>query len=235
MDTSTLIESLGYELREMPPYTLVYRRTMPELPAIVGTRPMLGASTGIRGRTSIRTLDPGLVVRTLTHGGAFGRILGPRFLAIDRSLRELEISEHLITQGIPTPELVGLRIARHGVFYSVEVISRMIPDSSDLLTFLERSPDDGAAVIRHTGALIQAIHNAGVYHADLHVKNVVLDRDQTPWVIDLDKARRFTEMPSLLRYKNTRRFLNSLKKWDGKGRISLPSDWRQSFMSGYNG
>jgi hypothetical protein len=233
VDTA-LIRNLGYELREMPPYTLVYRRTLPELPAIVGTSPVLGVSAGIRGRTSIRILEPGLVVRRLTHGGAFGRILGPRFLAIDRSVRELEISEHLIAQGIPTPELVGLRIARNRVFYSVEVISRMIPDSIDLLAFLERHPDDGAAVIRHTGALIQAIHNAGVYHADLHVKNIVLDRDLTPWVIDLDKARRFTEMPFLLRYKNTRRFLNSLKKWHEKGRISLPGDWRQSFMRGYS-
>ncbi|HPW69052.1 MAG: lipopolysaccharide kinase InaA family protein [Desulfomonilia bacterium] len=231
----TAIENLGYEIREVPPYTIVYHPSLPQLPHVLSGGPVLGTDTGLSGRASIRTMEPGLVIRTLTHGGALRNVFKARFLTLNRSLQELQSSAHLISQGIPTPEIVGMRFRKNGLFYAMEIISRMIPESVDLLAFLEQCPDDGSAVIRKTGALIRAIHRARVYHADLHVKNIVLDKEQNPWIIDLDNAYRFIDLPFILRYKNTRRFIHSLKKWDKRGRIRLPFGWKQSFMDGYAG
>ncbi len=231
----TAIESLGYEVRKIPPYTVVYHPSLPQLPDLLSGRPVLGTDTGLSGRASIRFMEPGLVVRTLTHGGALRNVFKTRFLTLNRSLQELQSSAYLISQGIPTPEIVGLRFKKNGMFYAMEIISRMIPESVDLLAFLEQFPNGGSAVIRKTGALIRDIHRAQVYHADLHVKNIVLDKEQKPWIIDLDNAYRFIDLPFILRYKNTRRFIHSLKKWDKRGRIRLPRGWKQTFMEGYTG
>jgi len=231
---SVAVEGLGYAVREVPPYTIVYKKALEHLPDLM-TRPVLGSDSAVQGRTRIRIIEPDLMVRTLTHGGAFRNVIRSRFLTPGRSLRELEVSAYMISRGIPTPEIVGLRIMRQGLFFSMEVISRMIPGSIDLLAYLEQRPDDSEAVIRLTGALIRRIHGAGIYHADLHVKNIVLDRNTRPWIIDLDKAYRFADLPSILKYKNTRRFVHSLKKWDKKGRIQLPAGWRQAFAAGYAG
>ncbi len=231
----TAIENLGYEIREVPPYTIIYRPSLPQLPHVLSGGPMLGTDTGLSGRTSVRIMEPGLVVRTLTHGGALRNVFKTRFLTLNRSIQELQCSAHLFSQGILTPEIVGMRFRKKVLFYSIEIISRMIPESTDLLAFLEQHPDDGSAVIRKTGALIRQIHRAQVYHADLHVKNIVLDKERNPWIIDLDKAYRFIDLPFILRYKNTRRFIHSLKKWDKRGRIHLPQGWEQAFMDGYAG
>lgn len=230
-----IIEDMGYDIRQIPPYTIVHKRSLPHLPDLIGGSPVLGTGSSISGRTSIRMIEPDLVVRTLTHGGTLRNILKSRFITIDRSLRELEVSAHLISQQVPTPEIVGLRIRKHGFFSFIEVISRMVPDSLDLLTYLEGRPDDGLDVIRETGTLIRVIHQAHVYHADLHVKNIVLDRGRKPWIIDLDSAYRFIDLPFILKFKNTRRFIHSLKKWDKKERIRLPQGWKQAFMAGYAG
>ncbi len=227
------IENLGYDVRVSAPYTIVHKRSLPLLPELIAGGPVLGTDTSVTGRTSIRIIEPDLMVRTLTHGGAFRNIFKARFLTVDRSLRELDVSAHLISHRILTPEIVGLRIRKQGFFHFIEVITRMIPDSIDLLAYLEKSPDDGLNVIRDTGALIRAVHDARVYHADLHVKNIVLDRGKRPWIIDLDSAYRFIDLPFILKYKNTRRFIHSLKKWDRKERIRLPQNWKQAFFSGY--
>ncbi len=231
----TAIENLGYEIREIPPYTIVYRPSLTQLPHLLSGSPVPGTDTGLSGRASIRIMEPGLVVRTLTHGGALRNVFKTRFLTLNRSIQELQSSAYLISQGIPTPEIVGMRFRKNGPFYAMEIISRMIPESIDLLTFLEQNPGNGSDVIGKAGALIRDIHRAQVYHADLHVKNIVLDKERNPWIIDLDNAYRFIDLPLILRYKNTRRFIHSLKKWDRRGRIRLPRGWKQAFMDGYAG
>jgi 3-deoxy-D-manno-octulosonic acid kinase len=64
--------------------------------------------------------------------------------------------------------------------------------------------------LSRAGALIRRIHELGVYHTDLHVKNILLDRDMNPWIIDLDNAYRFEILPDFMRKTNLRRFIRSL-------------------------
>ncbi len=227
------IELLDYSMTMRGSCNIIYRNTRANLPDLLSDSPDPGRETSITGRASIRLLEPDLVIRKLTHGGLLRHLTKDRFLSISRSLKELKASHHLICHGVNTPEVLGIRFLKKGLFFSIEVITRLIPDSVDLLTYLERPSDDTYALIRKTGTLIRDLHRLGVYHTDLHAKNILLDSRMTPWIIDLDNAFLFHKIPGILKTRNIRRFIHSLDKWSSKGRIVLPSQYKRAFMEGY--
>jgi tRNA A-37 threonylcarbamoyl transferase component Bud32 len=228
------LKNLGYAVHEIRPYTVIYKQALPRLRELIADQAVLGRETSITGRSVIRIIEPDLVVRPLTHGGMIRHITGSRFFGVGRSLRELEISVYLISRNILTPEIMAVRYMKKGVFYFIEVISRMVPGSVDLLSYLEKPSGDGLGMLRQTGRLICEIHRTGVYHTDLHVKNILLDRNKAPWIIDLDNAYRFSKLPTPLKRRNISRFLHSLKKWEAKKRIILPEGWQKAFTDGYS-
>ena len=79
------------------------------------------------------------------------------------------------------------------------------------------------------------MHDLNVYHADCHLKNILLDSRQEPVICDLDKARRFHYLPRVAKTMNIRRFLRSCRKWQRKGRIELPADYASNLLKGYRG
>jgi tRNA A-37 threonylcarbamoyl transferase component Bud32 len=228
------LKDLGYCIEEKENTTLIYAASRPDIPELIETR---GAPPqqhpDLIGRAQIRIIEPDLVVRTLTHGGILRHITGKRFLSPARSMRELTISAYLIANGIPTPEILALVLRRSGLFYHISVISKLVPDSIDLLTYLERPHQDSLAILENTGSLIRTIHTLGLYHADLHLKNILLDERRTPWVIDLDKGYRFSTLGLVLQQKTLRRFIHSCKKWHEKSRITLPEGWESAVRKGY--
>ncbi len=228
-----IVRDLGYAVREFAPYTVIYKQDHPLIPDMIGDKPVLGEKSFIQGRNAMRIIEPDLMVRSLTHGGSLRYITKSRFLSIDRSLREIEISSFLRSKNIPTPEILAVRFHKKGFFFSIEVITSLVPESIDLLVYLEKNAGDSLQPLLRTGRLVQDIHRLGVYHADLHVKNILLDRNKAPWIIDLDNAYRFSSLPSLLKAKNLKRFVHSLRKWQKKGRILLAEGWEQAFMDGY--
>lgn len=223
----------GYTIEHRGSLTLVYLSTMPHLLDIAGAPGPLGRPSQLSGRTKLRIVEPDMVVRPLVHGGLFRHVTGWRFLDAGRTMRELEVSAHLASRGIPTPEILAVRIIRQGWFCRIEVISRLVPDATDLLTYLEDSRDDSREFLRKAGALIRRMHDLGVFHNDLHIKNILLDRSGDLWVLDLDKAWHIGSLPAFMKRLNVRRFIRSAKKWHDKGRITLPDAWELSFRAGY--
>jgi len=148
-------------------------------------------------------------------------------------MRELKASAHLISRGILTPEIIAVRLIKEGPFYAIDVISRLIPGAVDLLMYLETVHEDSAELLKKSGMLIRKIHDSGVYHADLHIKNILLDDTKNLWVLDLDKAHQFDRLPGIMKQLNLKRFMRSVKKWQAKGRIHLPHEWTSIFLNGY--
>jgi len=223
----------GYTQEHREGFTVIYLSTMPHLRDIVGAPGPLGAPSRLSGRTTLRIVEPDMVVRPLVHGGLFRHITGGRFLGVGRTMQEIRVSDFLATNGIPTPEILAVRMARAGLFYHIEVVSRLVPDAVDLLTYLEVTRDDSREFMRKAGTLIRRMHDVGVYHNDLHIKNLLLDGYGELWVLDLDKAWLFERLPGFMRRLNVNRFLRSVRKWHGRGRIVLPGAWELSFRAGY--
>ncbi len=238
----------GYRITEKGKARLILKDYLPE--HIVPASGPVGEPSSFKGRGNMRLLGDDMIVRELTHGGLFGKMTGRRFLGTSRSIRELKISSYLRQNGINTPEIPAVRFSKSRLFYTIDVITRLVPDSIDLLTWLESSKpgqkgetprtaqnsgsdNSFAKVFYETGALIRRMHELGVYHADLHLKNILLDEQMNPWILDLDKARHIPKLPTFMRRMNMNRFFRSCRKWSDKGRILLLPDYRSSFLDGY--
>jgi tRNA A-37 threonylcarbamoyl transferase component Bud32 len=228
------LEAMGYSIREEDDLTLIYKPALPGLWDLARTKGPMGEITTLTGRSLLRFIEPDMVVRTLMHGGVFRHITGKRFLNPNRTVRELNVSAYLRAHGIRTPEILAVRLIRKGLFYSIDVISAFIPDSRDLLVYLEKGHTDSLELLKKSGLLIRATHDLGVYHTDLHVKNLLLDNSGNLWMLDLDKAYQFALLPEFMKRMNLKRFMRSIIKWQTQGRIHLPDEWASSFLNGYN-
>ncbi|OPZ58197.1 MAG: 3-deoxy-D-manno-octulosonic acid kinase [Deltaproteobacteria bacterium ADurb.Bin510] len=230
------IEDLGFSSVSNGITTVYYKEACAELVELIPVAGPIGEASDVSGRSPIHYLGEDYVVRHLTHGGLFRHITGDRFLSTQRTLREMFISHQLIAAGIPTPEIVAVRFVRREPGYAIAVISRRLQDAVDLLTYLKEPRPDAGQLLRLSGVLIRRMHEAGVLHADLHLKNILLDKNRAPLIIDLDKSFIFPEpLSAAQRALNIRRFERSCRKWAGKGRCVLPENWQIAFRAGYAG
>lgn len=228
------IEDLGYSSVSNGITTVYYKEACAELVEQIPVAGPIGEASDVSGRAAIHYLGEDYVVRHLSHGGLFRRITGDRFLSTQRTLREMFISHELIAAGIPTPEIVAVRFVRREPGYAIAVISRRLPESVDLLTYLAEPRTDASQQLRLAGALIRRMHDIGVLHADLHLKNILLDRQREPWIIDLDKSRIFpAALNERQRASNLKRFERSCRKWSANKRCVLPDDWQTALHAGY--
>lgn len=227
------LERLGFEAHHAEGKSVFYRSSHPELKDLAFSD-MTGPHTSqLRGRGQIRIIEPDLVVRTLMHGGLLRHVNEKKFLGPERSIREIEISEYLLANAVRTPRILGMIIRESGPLAEISVISALVPGSLDLLTWLETPHPECPDVLMQAGRLMRQIHDLGVYHADLHVKNMLLDSETLLWILDLDKAHQFLSLPRFMKQMNLRRFIRSCRKWQKGGRIHLPENWQHHILDGY--
>jgi 3-deoxy-D-manno-octulosonic acid kinase len=227
------LEAMGFIVRREDDLTLICKPALPGLWDLAKTKGPMGKTTTLTGRSPLRFIEPDMVVRTLMHGGMFRHITGKRFLNPNRTIRELKVSAYLAAHGIRTPEILAVRLIRERFFYSIDVVSVFIPGSEDMLVHLEKGHTDDLELFKKSGSIIRAIHDLGIYHSDLHIKNLLLDKPGNLWVLDLDKAYQFALLPGFMKRMNLKRFMRSVIKWQTKGHIDLPDGWKSSFLDGY--
>jgi 3-deoxy-D-manno-octulosonic acid kinase len=200
------------------------------------------AASGATGRSAIAVLPlPGrkerLVLRRLCHGGLFGPLLRSAFLGSQRARRELEVTAELRTRGAPVPRpvlLVASRIV--GPLWRAALATVFEEGTQDAVAFLSSSPTRGQVLraCQAAGAAVRRFHDAGGYHPDLHVKNLLV-RSGHPVpeviVIDLDRARVADPPQPKERMTELMRLLRSLVKRGLAGRVG-PRGFA-SFLRGY--
>jgi len=154
------------------------------------------------------------VLRHNRRGGLLAQINHDRFLwpgtARARSLMELRLLALLHARGLPVPAPVAARAARSGVIYRGDVITERIAGAQPLADRLLREPVPATAW-QMLGSVLARFHRAGVWHADLNARNVLVDDADNFHLIDLDKARLRT--PGRWREANLARLGRSLDKF----------------------
>lgn len=178
------------------------------------------------------------VVRRYRRGGAVARLLGDRYLALGtpRPVGELRVSAAARARGVATPQVTAAAVYGHGPFYRGEIATRYLADSRDLAAVL--FGDDHLAVkqeaARAAGRLVRHAHEAGLIHADLNVKNVLLTGSPpTAWLLDLDRSRLVEEVSPPHRLAMLARLERSMAKWESRSGSSLDPAIRYAFRSGY--
>lgn len=156
-----------------------------------------------------------VVVRRNRHGGALRALTGEYFLAPTRAPLELTTALRLAAAGVPTPQVIAYAIYPSGIFARSDVMTRRLPEGDDVPAMWERANRAEREVILSAMArLLAALGDAGVWHADLNLKNIYLagsGADATAYLLDVDRVT----FPggSGIAARNFNRLARSARKW----------------------
>jgi 3-deoxy-D-manno-octulosonic acid kinase len=184
-------------------------------------RALRGAAASGRTATAILALPDRaerIHLRPVRHGGSLAPLWGDQIWGYARPVAELHASEQLLAAGAPVPRplLVAARRAR-GPLWSAVVGTLHIEDARDGAAWLAAQPSREALVCgaRAAGAAIRRFHDAGGWHADLQIKNLLLRErggEIDVIVIDLDRARADTPPDPARRMRELMRLVRALHK-----------------------
>jgi serine/threonine protein kinase len=204
------------------------------------------ASHFLKGRTPHPSIPLGneqsMVLRQYSHGGLLRAITGNLYLFGARSFRELALTEEIRTCGIPT--IISIGAIHHRIsfpFYQAYFLSLEVPRAMDLAQYLQQigpnpSPENlllKRKTIRSAGFLICQFHQAGFFHSDLQIKNILVTGDQL-LLIDFDRSYRKPALSVRKRVKNLLRLNRSAEKWKRLG-LSITRTDRWRFFLAYAG
>ena len=186
--------------------------------------------------------NTGLIRRSL-RGGVFGRLLKELYLDVGRPrpLRELQIATYARSVGVQTPEIAAALVERaNRLFYRGALVTKEISPSRDLqeeaLAFLPRDRQairEKRQCIRSAGRLVARMHDAGIQHADLHLKNILKSGDML-YLLDFDAARFRNPLPERAKRMNLLRLYRSVQKINRNRPVITRTDVIR-FMRSYAG
>jgi 3-deoxy-D-manno-octulosonic acid kinase len=150
------------------------------------------------------------ILRGYRRGGVARHFLKDAYVLANRPLREFRIHRYAEINALPVPELLGVCWRRGGLLVRGAIATREL-SARTLHAYLAETPADAAAVLTACGALIRRMHDLGIWHADLQIKNILVG-DGGPWLIDFDNARLRAHLSPLQRARNLLRLRRSLEK-----------------------
>jgi tRNA A-37 threonylcarbamoyl transferase component Bud32 len=216
----------GFEMRSEGSELVISRGEFGEFLATQPVSDLLAGGTGaVEGRKVHTVVDlPGgarAVVRHYTHGGLLRKLTGDRFAGSERFFEEVRVSEHLRARGVNTPEVLGLVVTAGKLgFRRGMLITRMVEGGQDMLVYLRSEeglrqiadPQVKRELLKNAAVQTRRMHDANVFHADLHVKNLLLAPDGRIFILDLDRARRSRRISMNHRLSNLTRLGRSIEK-----------------------
>ncbi len=190
-----------------------------------------------RGEVLIIKGKEDIAVRKYRHGGLLRRLTGDLFLFGSRPFKEAEITEMVKSAGIPTLEVLAAIVERRwGDWYRGYLITRYLPGAVDLIRYLDGQPDGKMrrAVIEKAGGVVRKMHQGGIYHADLHLKNFLVEEKKGPkvYLIDFDRSKVYASLRPSQRMRNMKRLDRSAEKLRGEG-LPLTQKDKEVFYRAY--
>jgi 3-deoxy-D-manno-octulosonic acid kinase len=143
-------------------------------------------------------------VRHYVRGGTVaGPLLGDLYarFGTPRPTAELLASEGARARGVRTPRVLAAATYPAGIFRRGDLVTEWLAGATTLAAALY-GPEggtpavavarSGAGLLADAGALVRELTLAGVEHADLNARNILLREESGRpelWVLDLDRAR----------------------------------------------
>jgi len=211
-----------------------------------GTTEALGGGRGPVRRVTLSGEFPMTVmVKPLLRGGVLRRLNHDIHLSSSRLADEARLSQHLRRHGVAASEMVFGRAERLiGPFYRLHLATAEIPGAVSLFDYLSGSATGRfhhADVLKAAGECVRKLHESGVFHADLNLKNILIAHgleggEQNPraHVIDLDGSRLEPCVTRRARSSNLARLLRHAVK-NGLHRSLDIAGLGRHFLEGYCG
>jgi hypothetical protein len=194
-----------------------------------GAQPMQGRDTAWGTRLPN---GPEVVVRHSRHGGLLAPLTRDLFLAPTRAPRELEVSLHLRSTGVRTPEVLAYAVyTATGPLCRADVVTARVHGVALPAAWASAvDPAQREAIADAVGALLGALSNAGAHHPDLNARNVLVaptGDGLTAWVLDVDRVQ-FGRSVRDIAARNAGRLAHSLAQLRAEGTIDLDAAaWQQ--------
>ncbi|MBW3571281.1 MAG: hypothetical protein KY467_09255 [Gemmatimonadetes bacterium] len=188
---------------------LVEYRTLPAVETLGGGReahPVVVLPTGEKA-----------VVRHYRRGGLVQRINQTRYFGGNRAFDELRATERARTGGVRTARILAAVERPRTVGYTARLATILIPGARDAAAWLHGAAADARLeMLRDAGRQLAAMHQAGVAHPDVHLRNLLVS-DANGGVevclLDFDKARVHDgAVPRARRATDLRRLARSARK-----------------------
>ena len=161
---------------------------------------------------------PLVVVRRAHHGGVLGPLRGDLFLPPTRAHYELLASYILANAGVRTPPVLGFAVYRAGwLMRRSDFVTLALPGRDLGAALLEKSDvAQRRAWLAPIGEMIRALTQAGAWHPDLNVRNILLVPDDSgafkAFVLDIDRVRFVPGGDPNVRAANMARLERSMRK-----------------------
>ena len=157
------------------------------------------------------------VVRRYHRGGWMRRVNESRYFGGNRAFDELRATERARTGGVRTARILAAVERPRTMGYTAMLATLLIPGARDAAAWLaDAEPERRAEMLRETGRQMAAMHEAGVAHPDVHLRNLlVAEANGGPevWLLDFDKARVYADpLPRARRAPDLRRLARSARK-----------------------
>ena len=149
-----------------------------------------------------------------------------------RPFREYHVLVELYAMGLPVPRPVAALCQHHGVVSTGAIMTACIAPSKTLADVLTGG-DTVEGIWTRVGTCIRKFHDAGVWHADLNARNILLDAEDNVYLIDFDRAR-FSPGKPVDGEGNLKRLKRSLHKfWSVEEMPALQRAWTE-LKAGYD-
>jgi serine/threonine protein kinase len=184
-----------------------------------------------------------IMIRKYLRGGLVRFVNNDTFLGNQRPFNELYIGAEAYARDIPTAEtLAAVSIKKTGPFYNGYLITKELTSCSDLpqylkelskcsnIDFLEKKEQ----VLVKTAEAIRHMHNKGFLHADLNMKNILIN-SLTPeniFIIDWDKSVFKNSLSESEKSSNIIRFCRSMEKLKQK-EVPVTEKDQKLFLTSY--
>src|SRR5438445_189323 len=179
-----------------------------------------------------------VVVRICRRGGLAARLVRETYLGLrPRPLRELALTVEARRRGVAAAEVLAARVEGR-LAYRGALVTAEVPAAATLLEALRGAPDRAArrGLAAAAGRAVAGLHAAGVFHADLNLRNILVHpgpEGVRAALLDFDRAwLGAPPLRSAARRRNLRRLARSLAKLDPGGQLAGAEE-RRAFRDAY--
>ena len=197
---------------------------------------MKGEAIGRGSAWFVNAGSGSMVLRQYLRGGWAAKISHSKyfFTTVERSrpFREFNVLVSLHELGLPVPRPLAALCEHHGLFSSGALMTECIENAQTLADILPGS-QSATTLWSDVGRCIRRFHQAGVWHADLNARNILLDAESRVFIIDFDRAC-FSPGKVVNGKNNLARLKRSLLKlWPASHASELQPAW-DSLMKAYH-
>ncbi|SNY97993.1 3-deoxy-D-manno-octulosonic acid kinase [Halomonas sp. hl-4] len=154
---------------------------------VVGEAPGRGSSLFLQA-----TPTEQWVLRPYRRGGLAAKLSKQRYFWLgaerSRGFREMRLTAQLFEKGLPVPRPIATCVVRYGLTYEAALLTQRIVGAKALAELIINNSAD-KALLQRVGDMIRRFHDIGLDHVDLNARNILIDANGAPWLIDLDRCR----------------------------------------------